>query len=65
MKKVLLLILSLTTVLSLYENTPVVLLTPSTHQQIYSGYWLVKYYADWCGHCHQMAGIYEETAREL
>ncbi|KAF9158813.1 hypothetical protein DFQ26_007205 [Actinomortierella ambigua] len=47
------------------EGKVVVLDQESYDRRVQFGPWLVEYYAPWCGHCKNLAPIYEQVAQEL
>ena len=40
-------------------------LTASDFHQAKKGIWLVEFYAQWCGHCRNLAPEYEKAAKAL
>jgi len=55
--------------LALYTKTgDVVILTSDTFDEMVvkdDTYWMVEFYAPWCGHCQSLAPEYEKAAKEL
>lgn len=50
------------------EKGDVVLLRADTFDEMVvkdDAYWMVEFFAPWCGHCQQLAPEYEKAAKEL
>lgn len=49
-----------------YENSLVIALNKDNYfEHANSGIWLMKLYANWCGHCRNMEPAWKETAAAL
>ena len=66
MKTVILLLGVLVVSQCLYEgHSHVQSLTTNDFSKTEKGFWLVEFYAPWCGHCQSLAPEYEKAAKAL
>lgn len=65
-KKILLVAVVLAVSHAFYESgSAVVSLTADNYKQVEQGIWFVEYFANWCGHCRNMAPEWEKAAEAL